>query len=249
MSSSRWRREHTYRPDRTGARQPAPGCSRSDRGADDRGRRAPRGAGSQRRTSISPSPTSTPSPASSSRHGSDRAVVVPLLFTNAFHARIDVPATVAEAAASAPLELVTAGILGTGDDVADVAADRRQRCRDRRRPSGRLLYAVGSSDPAANTAVHELAERLAAGAARPYGPRSARPSPARSACWTSSPAPGAGRGSGSSRCSSHRACCSIRSLTWLGTAAGRWRYRSVDVSRRSSPPDTQTLSDQGRGAH
>jgi len=96
-----------------------------------------------------------------SRHGSARAVVVPLLFTNAFHARIDVPSTVEEAAGSAPLELVTAGILGTGDDVADVlltAAAGAGIAGDL--PA--VLYAVGSSDPAANSAVQELADRLAA---------------------------------------------------------------------------------------
>jgi sirohydrochlorin ferrochelatase len=95
------------------------------------------------------------------RQGSDRAAVVPLLFTNAFHARIDVPATVAEVAASAPLQLVTAGILGTGDDVADVVLTAAQDAGiDDDLPA--LLYAVGSSDPAANAAVHELAGRLAA---------------------------------------------------------------------------------------
>jgi sirohydrochlorin ferrochelatase len=95
------------------------------------------------------------------RQGGERAVVVPLLFSNAFHARIDVPATVASVGASGPLELVTADILGTGDDVADVLLsaghDAGIEC-----DLPVLLYAVGSSDAAANSAVHELADRLAA---------------------------------------------------------------------------------------
>lgn len=101
-----------------------------------------------------------------SRHGNERAVVVPLLFTNAFHARIDVPATMAEVATTAGLELVSADILGTGDDVADVLLTAATDAGiDGDLPA--VLYAVGSSDPAANTAVHELAERLAASCGRP----------------------------------------------------------------------------------
>src|SRR5690242_5512311 len=52
--------------------------------------------------------------------GIERGIVVPLLFTEAFHARTDVPNAVAETAAATGLELRTAPILGTGDDIADV---------------------------------------------------------------------------------------------------------------------------------
>lgn len=93
--------------------------------------------------------------------GVRRAIVVPLLFTNAFHARVDVPTTVAGAASSSGLELRTAGILGTGDDVASVvraAVDDAEIAAD----DSVLLYAVGSSDDAANDAVADLAARLAA---------------------------------------------------------------------------------------
>lgn len=92
--------------------------------------------------------------------GIRRAVVVPLLFTNAYHARIDVPATIADAGAVAGLELRTAGILGTGDDVAAVVA---ATIDDAEIPAGLpvLLYAVGSSDASANSAVTELGRRLA----------------------------------------------------------------------------------------
>ncbi len=91
--------------------------------------------------------------------GVESAVVVPLLFTNAFHARIDVPATVGEVAASSGLELVTAGILGTGDDIAELLlAAAHDAGIDGDVPA--VLFAVGSSDPSANAAVQELADRL-----------------------------------------------------------------------------------------
>jgi sirohydrochlorin cobaltochelatase len=90
------------------------------------------------------------------------AVVVPLLFTEAYHATIDVPETVRDVAAHLPLHLVVADILGTGDDVADLL----RRCMiaagidDH---SSVLLFGVGSSRPGANEAVFDLAARLARG--------------------------------------------------------------------------------------
>jgi sirohydrochlorin cobaltochelatase len=94
--------------------------------------------------------------------GYTSAVVVPLLFTEAYHATIDVPQTVGDVAASLPLQLIVADILGTGDDVADllrqsvVAAGIADH-------SSVLLFAVGSSNPTANEAVVDLAARLADG--------------------------------------------------------------------------------------
>jgi len=94
--------------------------------------------------------------------GHTRAIVVPLLFTEAYHATIDVPQTVGDVALSLSLQLIVADILGTGDDVADllrqsmVAADIADQ-------SSVLLFAVGSSNPAANKAVVDLAARLAEG--------------------------------------------------------------------------------------
>jgi sirohydrochlorin cobaltochelatase len=94
--------------------------------------------------------------------GHTRAVVVPLLFTEAYHATIDVPQTVGDVTSSLPLQLIVADILGTGDDVADllrqsmVAAGIADH-------SSVLLFAVGSSNPAANKAVVDLAGRLADG--------------------------------------------------------------------------------------
>jgi sirohydrochlorin cobaltochelatase len=98
--------------------------------------------------------------------GHATAVVVPLLFTEAYHATIDVPETVRDVGESMPIELVVADILGTGDDVAqllhqsmgDAGIDDQ---------SSVLLFAVGSSKPEANEAVFDLATRLAQGRRRP----------------------------------------------------------------------------------
>jgi sirohydrochlorin cobaltochelatase len=91
--------------------------------------------------------------------GHRSAVVVPLLFTVAFHATVDVPEAVAEAAAATGLEIVLADILGTGADTLELlgASLTRAGVPD---DSDLLLYAVGSSNAAANDAVHDLAVRL-----------------------------------------------------------------------------------------
>jgi len=92
--------------------------------------------------------------------GDRSAVVVPLLFTDAFHARVDVPAAVVQAAEVSGVELALASILGTGDDVVDVVAERLGAAEvDPREPV--LLFAVGSSRPDANAAVAGVAARLA----------------------------------------------------------------------------------------
>ena len=91
--------------------------------------------------------------------GHRRVVVVPLLFTAAFHATVDVPDAVTEAAEAHGVELVVADILGTGDDVAAVlrgALDGAGVHGD----SDAVLFAVGSSRPEANAAVADLATRL-----------------------------------------------------------------------------------------
>ena len=91
--------------------------------------------------------------------GHRRVVVVPLLFTVAFHATVDVPDAVAEAAQAHGVELVVADILGTGDDIAAVllgASDGAGVSGD----DDAVLFAVGSSRPEANEAVADLAARL-----------------------------------------------------------------------------------------
>lgn len=91
--------------------------------------------------------------------GHERAIVLPLLFTQAFHARVDLPETVRKAAQDTGLDLVTADILGTGGDIEAILVDA---LTDADVPSDAvvLLYAVGSSDPDANAAVMALASRL-----------------------------------------------------------------------------------------
>jgi sirohydrochlorin cobaltochelatase len=91
--------------------------------------------------------------------GHQRAVVVPLLFTAAFHATVDVPEAVQEAAESAGIELSVADILGTGDDVLEMLDHARHDAGIDPQAS-LLLFAVGSSNPAANAAVADLAARL-----------------------------------------------------------------------------------------
>jgi sirohydrochlorin cobaltochelatase len=94
--------------------------------------------------------------------GHTTAVVVPLLFTEAYHATIDVPQTVRDVGASQPFQLITADILGTGEDVADLLRDSLASA-DILDDSSVLLFAVGSSNPEANAAVVDLASRVAAG--------------------------------------------------------------------------------------
>ena len=94
--------------------------------------------------------------------GHAEAVVVPLLFTSAFHATVDAPDAVRRAAAASGLELSIADVLGTGDDIAELL---RERLLAGAVPAERsiLLFAVGSSNPTANESVADLAARLSAG--------------------------------------------------------------------------------------
>jgi sirohydrochlorin ferrochelatase len=94
------------------------------------------------------------------------AVVVPLLLTAAYHSKTDIPARLAEAAATRPgPAAVCAGTLGphplliaalerrlaeAGTEVGDPAA---------RAATGVVLAAAGSSDPAANATIAALAAR------------------------------------------------------------------------------------------
>jgi sirohydrochlorin cobaltochelatase len=95
-----------------------------------------------------------------------QAVVVPLLFTPAYHATIDAPQAVRAAEAGSGVALAVADIIGTGDDVLQLlqasatSAGIDGSCSI-------LLYAVGSASEAANAAVRDLASRLAAVRSRP----------------------------------------------------------------------------------
>lgn len=93
--------------------------------------------------------------------GHTRAIVVPLLFTVAFHATVDVPEAVQEAAQSSGVELITADIIGTGDDVLAILHSGLIEAGAGANDSV-LVFAVGSSNPAANAAVQDLALRLGA---------------------------------------------------------------------------------------
>lgn len=95
------------------------------------------------------------------QHGVTEVVALPLLFTQAFHARIDTPQAIAEAAAATGVTVRTAEILGMGTDVLNalaVRADEAGIAADR----PLALVAVGSSDEEANQAVVDLAARWSA---------------------------------------------------------------------------------------
>jgi sirohydrochlorin cobaltochelatase len=98
--------------------------------------------------------------------GHATAVVVPLLFTEAYHATVDVPETVRDVADSLPLQLVVADILGTDDDVAGLLIETMDEAGIDDHTSV-LLFAVGSSNPEANAAVFDLAARLERGRPHP----------------------------------------------------------------------------------
>ena len=86
-----------------------------------------------------------------------RAVVVPLLFAQAFHARIDVPQAITAASTQTGTELVVAEILGLGPDVLGALQDRA-RAADITTDRDILLLAVGTSDAAANESIADLAQ-------------------------------------------------------------------------------------------
>jgi sirohydrochlorin ferrochelatase len=92
------------------------------------------------------------------------AVVVPLLLGSAFHARVDIPGTVAAAAARHPwLRVTVADVLGSDPGLTGTALRRLASAAGPLDDPdlGVLLAATGSSRPAANAAVHRLAESWA----------------------------------------------------------------------------------------
>lgn len=100
--------------------------------------------------------------------GETRAVVVPLLLGSAFHARVDLPGLLAEAAVRHPrLELTQADVLGADPRLLSILDHRvRAACADHGwiaadHRVGIALAAVGSSSAAANRATARLARRFA----------------------------------------------------------------------------------------
>ena len=100
---------------------------------------------------------------------------MPLLFTEAFHATVDVPETVRDVTGSLPLTW--------SSPTSWVPATTSRACSARTWAAGIddessvLLFGVGSSRPAANEAVFDLAGRL----------RDGRPRPVRACFGTCSP--------------------------------------------------------------
>lgn len=91
--------------------------------------------------------------------GHERAIVVPLLFTRAFHAKVDAPAAVAEAAALSGMHLELTSGLGTSSDIAAILA---QRVFADAPPAAEVaLYSVGTSQARPNSSVAALAEQVA----------------------------------------------------------------------------------------
>lgn len=95
------------------------------------------------------------------RAGFDEIVVVPLLLTEAFHARVDVPAAVAEAqSAHEGLRIRATDVLGLEACFLQVLDERmRAALKDARvrELDALVLAGAGSSDPLANQAVARLA--------------------------------------------------------------------------------------------
>lgn len=95
------------------------------------------------------------------RAGFDEIVVVPLLLTDAYHAKVDVPSAVAEQQAlHEGLQIRATEILGMETSFLEVLDARMRealkeaRCREL---DALVLAAAGSSDPLANQAVARLA--------------------------------------------------------------------------------------------
>ena len=93
--------------------------------------------------------------------GHDEIVVVPLLLTEAYHAKVDVPSVIAAAAARHEgLRIRATSILGLEGcflDVLDIRMREVLKASRVRELDALVLAAAGSSDPLANQAVARLA--------------------------------------------------------------------------------------------
>ena len=95
---------------------------------------------------------------------SRRAVLVPLLLTEAYHGRVDLPA-VLEAAAGLPVKVTLAGVLGprpeaAGRDVSPLLIDALIRRLPAAGLDGVVLAAAGTRDPDARKTVDAVAAAL-----------------------------------------------------------------------------------------
>ncbi|MEI8408677.1 MULTISPECIES: sirohydrochlorin chelatase [unclassified Kribbella] len=93
--------------------------------------------------------------------GVEEVVILPLLLSSAYHARIDVPAVVDEARSRFPsLRIIASDVLGYDESLLDVL-DRRMRAELKdgrvRELDALVLACAGSSDSQANASVTRLA--------------------------------------------------------------------------------------------
>jgi sirohydrochlorin ferrochelatase len=95
------------------------------------------------------------------RKGHEEIVVVPLLLTQAFHAKVDVPQAIQEAAERHPgLTITTSAILGLEPfflEILDIRMREALRAARVRELDALVVAGAGSSDPVANQAVARLA--------------------------------------------------------------------------------------------
>lgn len=91
--------------------------------------------------------------------GIREAVVVPLLFTRAFHATTDVPEAVRAATEVSGMRIALADGLGTGPDLVDVLAERLTVDRPDHRDA--VLHPVGTSSARATADLARLGAELA----------------------------------------------------------------------------------------
>lgn len=95
------------------------------------------------------------------RAGFEEIVVVPLLLTEAFHAKVDVPAAIAEATERHPgLKVGSSSVLGLEPSFLEVLDVRMREALKEARVrelDALVLAAAGSSDPLANQSIARLA--------------------------------------------------------------------------------------------
>lgn len=95
------------------------------------------------------------------RAGARDAVVSPLLLANAYHARVDIPAQIAQSGA----DVARASVLGEDPRLISLLRQRVTDLGVSRHDDrvGVLVAAIGSSDPRANARTRQVASRLLAG--------------------------------------------------------------------------------------
>ncbi|MDH2415846.1 sirohydrochlorin chelatase [Nocardioides sp. CER19] len=95
------------------------------------------------------------------REGHDEIVVVPLLLTEAYHAKVDVPAAVAAAGERHPsVKIRATAVLGHETRLLEIIDERLRAALKKARVrelDALVLAAAGSSDPLANASVARLA--------------------------------------------------------------------------------------------